>query len=213
MAAGANGAVCRAKCTRGGLEGRTFALKLVFNLGNTNTAGAAFTQYEAEYNTLATLEPHRNVMRFYAQFNAPIPEDVLPGLPEFVREVATTNPATGRPWRRPLKNQWVLFEWLPETVEAWTRGRWEAGGAEMTCLPWRDVARMGLEICHGLMHLDEHRIVSCGDRVVWCSSTGVRGVVGGSCQWRGLQGHTSPSLAVVRMPSSMLTALDVDLGM
>ena len=116
---------------------------------------------QAEYATLAFLEPHPNIMRFYAQFVAPVPASVLPQLPAFVRETATLD-ASGRPRHRPLPCQWALFEWLPQTVSAWMQPRLRAVAGGTATLPWQEVAVVMLDVCTALEHLQQsHMFVTC----------------------------------------------------
>ncbi len=159
VAAGQCGAVIKAICQRGTLKGRLFAIKAIFNMGLSTARSAAFQQYESEFDVLAELERHPNVMPFYTQFVEPVPESILPELPEFVRQVATINPATGRRRRRPLPSQWVVFEWLPETLQGKVRERFDEGGEEMMELPWREVAVIMRDICRGLLHLHNNNLV------------------------------------------------------
>ena len=128
---GMNGAVIRGTCQFDILKGKTFAIKAVFNLGLSTAHSAAFDQYANEYKFLAVLPGHPNVMEFYAQFVEPVPDHIIPQLPDFVREAATINPSTGRRRRRPIPNQWAVFEWLEQTLQGAVRARFAAGGEEM----------------------------------------------------------------------------------
>ena len=156
---GQNGAVIRAICQRDILKGLVFALKAIFNMGLSTAHSAAFDQYENEFRLLAVLPEHENVMTFYAQFTEPVPASILPHLPEFVREAATINPSTRRPRRRPLPNQWAVFEWLDQTVQDWARGEFAAGGDDMMEIPWPKVAKIMRDVCRGLQHLQRNKLV------------------------------------------------------
>ena len=156
---GANGAVIKSKFLRGSIKGRIFALKAVFNMGLSNEGHAAFDQYRCEFLILSRLPRHKNVMVFYAQFVAPVPPALLPHLPEFVREAATINPMNGRRRTRPLPNQWVVFEWLPQTLQGWSRTQYDEGGEDMTEMPWPKVAKVMRDVCLALVHLDDNHVV------------------------------------------------------
>ncbi len=159
VAMGQNGAVIRAICQRDILKGLVFALKAIFNMGLSTAHSAAFDQYENEFRLLAVLPEHENVMAFYGQFTEPVPASILPHLPEFVRQTATINPATGRRRRRPLPNQWAVFEWLEQTLQANVRARFDAGGDGMMELPWPVVAKLMRDVCRGLLHLHNNNVV------------------------------------------------------
>ena len=157
--------MCEAVCTRDAsvLHGHTFAFKCMFNMGLSRPSAAVFDQFESEYRLLSDLLPrHDHTMSFYGQYVAAVPDHVLSEMPEFVRNVATVNPVTGRRRRSPLKTQWAVFEWLPVTLGGWARQRFqqlEAAGIVADALPWRDVAEKALDVARGLRHLEEHSVV------------------------------------------------------
>ncbi len=156
---GQNGAVIKGVCQRDILKGRIFALKAIFNLGLSTAHSAAFDQYANEFNFLASLAAHPNVVEFYAQFVEPVPDSIIPQLPEFVREASTINPTTRRRRRRPLPNQWAVFQWLEQTLQDWARGEFAAGGDDMMEIPWPKVARIMRDVCRGLQHLHRNNLV------------------------------------------------------
>ena len=157
--------MCEAVCTRDAsvLHGHTFAFKCMFNMGLSRPSAAVFDQFECEYRLLADFLPrHDHTMSFYGQYVAAVPDHVLSEMPEFVRNMATVNPVTGRRRRSPLKTQWAVFEWLPVTLGGWARQRFqqlEAAGTVADALPWRDVAVKALDVARGLRHLEEHSVV------------------------------------------------------
>ena len=89
VAAGANGAVCEAVCTRDAsvLHGHTFAFKCMFNMGLSRPSAAAFDHFESEYRLLADVLPrHNHTMSFYRQYVAAVPDHVLGEMPATWRQ-------------------------------------------------------------------------------------------------------------------------------
>jgi len=157
MGHGQNGAVFRVTINEeSGLGDTPFALKCVYNYGNTNTE--SLQQYKHEFRLLARLPPHPNIVRFFRQFHARPSPSMLEHLPEAAREAALYRFGT-TPRAKPLMCQWGVFEWLPMTLKQWRIAVCEETGGEMT-LVWRDVAKKVLDVGRALLHLEEHHVVS-----------------------------------------------------
>ena len=133
----------------------SFALKCVYNYGNTNTR--SLQQYKHEFRLLARLPPHPNMVRFFRQFHARPSRSMLEHLPSAAREAAQFR--GGKTLRtKPLMSQWAVFEWLPLTLKQWRGALCEEIGEDLI-LPWRDVAKKVLDVGRALCHLEKHQVV------------------------------------------------------
>jgi len=127
---------------------------------------------EMEYNAVLDIPTHRNVVKCFAQWEETVPADLLSRLPETVRELATTN-RYGRRRRRPVKFQFVVFEWLPYTLEKWAMD--QLSDTEQDCPPWPKVVDKLLDVCEGLRHIQRSgyvrtlRVCVCLLKLLWVS--------------------------------------------
>ena len=162
MGLGQNGVVFRVTINEESRLGdASFALKCVYNYGNTNTL--SLQQYKHEFRLLADLPPHPNIVRFFRQFHARPSRSMLEHLPSEARRAAQFR--RGTPRAKPLMSQWAVFEWLPKTLEQWhTEAVHEEIGEGMS-LSWQRVVEKVLDVGRALFHLEENQSGHGSDRV------------------------------------------------
>ena len=147
---GQHGMVVSAKCTILGHPNpeKLYAVKLLFTFMHDFTS-AIRNAYENEWAVLSRILPHRNVVRYWAQFISLIPLSFVPHLPEHIRSYAAGKDRSGESVRR--KGQFVVFDYHPANLRSWLQD-------QPVPLPFGSLFSFIQDLLRGIAHLQQYRV-------------------------------------------------------
>ena len=150
VGSGQNGLVMAARCTCKGLPSpdKLYALKLLFNFTHEYSSVVRNT-YENEWLVLSRLMPHRNVVRFWAQFISPIPDSLAELLPAEVRKFASYKNKAGEVVQR--KGQFLVLDYHPQNL-------YERLSQLPSPLPYETTLKLTEQLMEAVLYLEGNKI-------------------------------------------------------
>ena len=147
---GQHGMVVSATCTIPGHPNpeKLYAVKLLFTFMHDFTS-AIRNAYENEWAVLSKILPHKNVVRYWAQFISLIPLSFVPHLPDYIRSYAAGKDRSGESIRR--KGQFVVFDYHPTSLRSWLQDR-------PVPLPFEPLFSLIQDLLRGIAHLQQYRV-------------------------------------------------------
>ena len=147
---GQHGMVVSATCTLPGHPNpeKLYAVKLLFTFMHDFTS-AIRNAYENEWAVLSRILPHRNVVRYWAQFISLIPLSFVPHLPDHIRRYAAGKDRSGESVRR--KGQFVVFDYHPNNLRSWLQD-------EPVPLPFDSLFSLLQDLLRAVIHLQQYRV-------------------------------------------------------
>lgn len=147
---GQHGMVVSATCTIPGHPNpdKLYAVKLLFTFMHDFTS-AIRNAYENEWAVLSKILPHRNVVRYWAQFISLIPLSFVPHLPDHIRSYAAGKDRSGEAIRR--KGQFVVFDYHPANLRSWLQD-------QPVPLPFGSLFSLVQDLLRGVAHLQQYRV-------------------------------------------------------
>ena len=150
LGSGNSGLVVAATCRKPGLpvQDKRYAVKLLYNFSH-EYSSVVNNSLENEWLILSRLLPHRNVVRFWAQFVSPIPPAFSKLLPEDLRAKSIHRDRSGI--TRARKGQFLVLDHHERNLTDWTREATLPQSYEVTL-------RMTEQIMQALLYLEKNRI-------------------------------------------------------
>ena len=147
---GQHGMVVSATCTLPGHPNpeKLYAVKLLFTFMHDFTS-AIRNAYENEWAVLSRILPHKNVVRYWAQFISLIPLSFVPHLPDHIRRYAAGKDRSGESVRR--KGQFVVFDYHPNNLRSWLQD-------EPVPLPFDSLFSFLQDLLRAVIHLQQYRV-------------------------------------------------------
>ena len=139
-----------ATCNKPGLpvQKKRYAVKLLYNFTH-EYSSVVNNSFENEWLILSRLLPHRNVVRFWAQFVSPIPPSFSRLLPDDLRAKCVCKDRSGV--NRPRKGQFLVLDHHQQNLSDWMN-------QSSLPLSYDITLTMTEQIIHALIYLEKHRI-------------------------------------------------------